>query len=219
MYKMRMIFQKCGAARFISHLDLMHTFQRSFARAGIPIWQTEGFNKHAYVSVALPLSVGFGGNGEVIDFNLDCDEIPTDLTEKMNHALPHGIRIVETYEKQRPVKDIAYGKYIITLYDSENADKLAERLRAELTPEISLVKRSKSGESVVKLAEFMPESDKTLIITANADSVKIELILAAGQNSLSPNTIITYIKENIQPDVKYNIVRDMLLDCDCKRFS
>ena len=40
----RLLFSKTGRARYISHLDLMRTFQRAFARAKIPIKHTEGFN-------------------------------------------------------------------------------------------------------------------------------------------------------------------------------
>ena len=51
----RLLFTKTGRARYISHLDLMRTFQRAFARARIPIKHTEGFNPHPFVSIALPL--------------------------------------------------------------------------------------------------------------------------------------------------------------------
>ena len=33
----RLLFTKTGRARYISHLDLMRTFQRAFSRAKIPI--------------------------------------------------------------------------------------------------------------------------------------------------------------------------------------
>ena len=56
MFKARMKFAKEGRAKYISHLDLMHAMQRSMARCQMPLWFTEGFNQHAYVSVALPLS-------------------------------------------------------------------------------------------------------------------------------------------------------------------
>ena len=55
----RLLFSKTGRAKYISHLDLMRTFQRAFARAGIAIKHTEGFNPHPFVSIALPLSVGY----------------------------------------------------------------------------------------------------------------------------------------------------------------
>ncbi len=59
MFKARMKFAKEGRAKYISHLDLMHAMQRSMARCQMPLWFTEGFNQHAYVSVALPLSTGY----------------------------------------------------------------------------------------------------------------------------------------------------------------
>ena len=58
----RLAFSKADTAKFISHLDLMRTFQRSFLRAGIHIKHTEGFNPHAFVSIPLPLSVGYSSS-------------------------------------------------------------------------------------------------------------------------------------------------------------
>ena len=55
----RLLFSKTGRAKYISHLDLMRTFQRAFFRSGIQIRHTEGFNPHPFVSIALPLSVGY----------------------------------------------------------------------------------------------------------------------------------------------------------------
>ena len=36
----RLLFSKTGRAKYISHLDLMRTFQRAFLRAGIHIKHT-----------------------------------------------------------------------------------------------------------------------------------------------------------------------------------
>ena len=90
MPKHRLAFSKADTAKFISHLDLMRTFQRSFLRAGIAIKHTEGFNPHAFVSIPLPLSVGFSSGCEV----LECQVLDTPLDQvpaKMNAALPAGI--------------------------------------------------------------------------------------------------------------------------------
>ena len=66
----RLAFSKADTAKFISHLDLMRTFQRAFARAGIPIKHTEGFHPHPFVSIALPLSVGYSSQCEILEFGL-----------------------------------------------------------------------------------------------------------------------------------------------------
>lgn len=76
----RLLFSKTGRAKYISHLDLMRTFQRAFARAGIAIKHTEGFNPHPFVSIALPLSVGYSSQCEILEFGLlegaDPEEVP-----------------------------------------------------------------------------------------------------------------------------------------------
>ena len=66
----RLLFSKTGRAKYISHLDLMRTFQRAFSRAGIQIKHTEGFNPHPFVSIALPLSVGYSSQCEILEFGL-----------------------------------------------------------------------------------------------------------------------------------------------------
>ena len=63
----RLAFSKLDTAKFISHLDLMRTFQRAFLRADIPIKHTEGFHPHAFVSIPLPLSVGYSSVCEVLE--------------------------------------------------------------------------------------------------------------------------------------------------------
>ena len=49
MPKHRLAFSKADTAKFISHLDLMRTFQRSFLRAGIAIKHTEGLDRKSVV--------------------------------------------------------------------------------------------------------------------------------------------------------------------------
>ena len=38
----RLLFEKTGDAVYLSHLDLMRVFQRSFKRADIMIWHSAG---------------------------------------------------------------------------------------------------------------------------------------------------------------------------------
>ena len=92
MPKHRLAFSKADTAKFISHLDLMRTFQRSFLRADIAVKHTEGFNPHAFVSIPLPLSVGFSSACEVLEcqvLNVPLEEVPA----RMNAALPAGITV------------------------------------------------------------------------------------------------------------------------------
>ena len=103
----RLLFSKTGRAKYISHLDLMRTFQRAFSRAGIQIKHTEGFNPHPFVSIALPLSVGYSSQCEILEFGLvggaSYEEVPARLTA----AMPEGIIIHSCYPAERKLKELA----------------------------------------------------------------------------------------------------------------
>ena len=141
----RLAFSKTDTAKFISHLDLMRTFQRAFLRAGIEIKHTEGFNPHSFVSIPLPLSVGFSSSCEVLECqilgeNVDMDTIP----ERMNAVLPAGITVHRCYEAELAVKKLAYVNYIVTLEYESGAPFGADTAIQELLSRESLVMQKRS---------------------------------------------------------------------------
>ena len=131
----RMLFEKKGNAIWISHLDLMRVFQRSFKRAGLPLTHSGGFNPRASVSIALPLSVGVESDCELLDFDLDgyeasCEEI----RDRLNETLVSGVKVLEVYEDVKKLKHLAYLDCVVTLeYDNgaPEADAVAALFRRE----------------------------------------------------------------------------------------
>ena len=187
MFKARMKFAKEGRARFISHLDLMHTMQRAMARCEMPLWFTEGFNQHAYVSVALPLSTGFSGEWELLDFNLLSENVPLNAVEALNDVFPEGLRAIEIYalaDGGMPIRDIAWSKYRVTWTFPEGVpDGLADAARELFSREmVEILKRSKRGEKLVNLKELL----HSLEIEETGDAVALTAVTAAGNNNLSP---------------------------------
>lgn len=63
----RLVFSKTGRARYMSHLDLNRAMIRALRRAKLPVWYTEGFNRHPYVTFAAPLSLGYEGLHETME--------------------------------------------------------------------------------------------------------------------------------------------------------
>ena len=57
MREVRLRFSKTGRLKYISHLDINRAMSRALKRAQIPLWYTEGFNPHPYMSFSLPLSL------------------------------------------------------------------------------------------------------------------------------------------------------------------
>ena len=56
----RFKFRKVGNLQYISHLDLQKAMAKVLVRAKAPLWYSKGFNPHAKLIFALPLSVGAG---------------------------------------------------------------------------------------------------------------------------------------------------------------
>lgn len=68
MTTVRVWFTKTGEAAYISLLDLQRVMQRALKRSGLPVWYTQGFNPHIYMTFAAPLALG----QESLVESLDC---------------------------------------------------------------------------------------------------------------------------------------------------
>ena len=145
MHKHRLRYEKTGRAIYISHLDNMAMFQRAFLRADLSIWQTEGYNRHAYVSIALPLSVGFSSVCEVLEFDLESDVPLEEVPKRLNAVLPEGVRVLECYEARDPFKLLRTLDWEITLeYDGGVPAGVEDAFRTMLdVPSLVVRKASK----------------------------------------------------------------------------
>ena len=59
--RMRIRFTKQGDLRWLSHRDLMRTWERLFRRAGVPLGMTEGFHPKPRMNFPSALAVGIAG--------------------------------------------------------------------------------------------------------------------------------------------------------------
>ena len=58
MTTVRIFFEKCGESAYISLLDLQRVFHRMLKMSSLPVYYTQGFNPHIYLSFSCPLSLG-----------------------------------------------------------------------------------------------------------------------------------------------------------------
>lgn len=220
--KHRLAFSKSGTARFISHLDLMRTFQRAFLRAGIQIRHTEGFNPHAFVSIPLPLPVGFSSGCEVLECEVLGGAQPDQVPERMNAALPDGIRVSRCYEAVRPVKELQYVNYIVTMEYQTGAPFGAETAIQKLLARESLVvtkrsKKAKSGQVEVDLIPLIARAS----VEERRDTITLELILRAQNPGLNPELIVAAIRGEC-PEAAPDFVsfhRRAVLDADFQSWN
>ena len=202
----RLAFSKSDTAKFISHLDLMRTFQRSFLRAGIAIKHTEGFNPHAFVSIPLPLPVGFSSACEVLECEVLGETGLSAVPARMNAVLPAGVAVSRCYEAVRPVKELCYVNYIVTLDYESGAPFGAETAIRDLLARESLVvakrsKKAKSGQVEVDLIPLIARST----VEERRDTVALDLVLRAQNPGLNPELVVAAIREHC-PDAAPDFV-------------
>lgn len=206
MSKHRLRFTKDGLAIYISHLDLMRSFQRAFLRAGLTIKHTEGYNPHAYISVVLPLSVGVSSQCELLDFELKTEGVALDqLPELLNATLPSGVVVQQAYEGGRKVAQVKYLQCRTVLeYDSGIPTGCAAAL-AELfsREELVIIRRTKKGEGPGDIKPGIKQVD----IREEEGKVIIESILSAQNPSMSPERLTDAIRQlmpELTPDFAYS---------------
>lgn len=188
----RLLYTKQGNAVWISHLDLMRTFQRCFRRAGIQIKQTEGFSPHAFVSIALPLSVGAESQCEILDFTLVGETELSELPEKLNHFLPEGIQITEAYDSTRKIKELTHLRAKITLqYDAGVPSGAEQAVRTLLTgPTLLVEKKTKKGPAEVDLRPMLRECD----VNEVGNRLVMHVLVCAQNPSLNPDLLVAAVR-------------------------
>ena len=201
MDKLRLRFEKTGRAVYISHLDLMHTMQRAFSRAGYALKYSEGFNPPPQISIALPLSVGTASRCEIMDFRLKEDADLASLPEKLTAVMPEGIRITECYEPGSKTAALKYleieGRFE---YDRRPTDTMCAALREFFARDsIVITKKTKRG---------MGESDirpaiREISFTAEPDCVRLHAVISAQEPTLNPALLPDALRQlapELEPD-------------------
>lgn len=218
MDNLRLRFSKTGRAIYISHLDLMRTMQRAFFRAGLKLKYSEGFNPHAQISFALPLSVGTASCCELMDFRLSEFMSLTEIPFLLNKVLPEGISVLEAYEPQTKFKDIKWldvdGAFE---YDGRSADDKVSGLMDFFSQNsIIIPKKNKSGISEVDIAP----SIKSIEFDSSGSFVRLKAIVSAQNPTLNPELLVSAL-EHLAPELAPDFgafTRTQLYDCDMNIF-
>jgi hypothetical protein len=91
VFRYRVVFEKRGRARFLSHLEMLNVIQRALRRSALPLNYSEGFHPHPKISAGPSLAVGMEGFGEFFDVELSEPAEPT--PGLLNPFLPPGLSI------------------------------------------------------------------------------------------------------------------------------
>lgn len=215
----RVWFKKMGMSRYVSHLDLMRAMTRAIRRARVPLWYTEGFNPHPYMTFSLPLSLGMESLCESMDIRIEGDSTNEDIFNMLKGSMPPGIEIISVDEPVFDPKKICFGEFDI-LFDCENkGDEVKNHIEKILSQQELIVQKlgKKGRHKVLKdinLIEFIKEYN----VTTNGERVKLNLILPAGSvTNVNPSLLADEILKSFE-DISYTIIRRQLLTENMEKF-
>lgn len=182
----RLLFEKRGQAVWISHLDLMRLFQRTFKRAGLPLKHTHGYNPRPSVSIALPLSVGVESGCELLDFELDGESVPCEeIKDRLNRALIDGVRVLEVYEGGRKIRDLALLDALVTLeYDGGIPDGTIEKIEELFRREVLTVE--KKGKNGPQDQDIIPMIRRLTVEADGGNAVALRALVCCQNPTLNP---------------------------------
>ena len=203
----RALFEKKGNAIWISHLDLMRLFQRSFKRAGLSLTHTQGFNPRPSVSIALPLSVGVESQCELLDFDLDgqqisCEEICT----RLNENLIPGVKVLLVYENGRKLKDLAYLHCSLSLEYDNGVPGGAEDAITHLFAQEAVSVPKKTKNNGIQDQNIIPMIQSLRVRRVGEREVVLDAVVCCQNPTLNPMQLHLAI-ERYLPEWKPDFVR------------
>ena len=218
MYEIRLWLSKKGRIKFVSHLDMFRLMQRAVRRAQIPLWYTEGFNPHPYISFLLALSLGVEGEMEPVDLRIVGEITPEEIKNRLNDAFPEGLRCEAALPPEHKPAEIAFARYLTVLSKQEiTVEELTEALNCgTLTTEKSGKSRGKKVMKTVNVSEHI----KNYEIAEDDAHIYLTVVLPAGSTfNLNPIQLMEAVSGRLGRTVTpENTVRRRLLREDLSEF-
>lgn len=197
MQRILIIYSKGDEVKFISHSELIRAIEKAVRRAGIPIAYSQGYNPHMKIDFGIPLQFGVTGDNEMLELYMESHSSPAEIMEKLNGALPPGIKI-SSARTVAIVEPSIQARVKTSLYQFEfsGGDGLAGRVKDILgSKEIRIMRTTKSGTKEVDI--------RPLIFDARVTGNIVEARLASSQES----TIKTSEFSSLFEDAEVNSIK------------
>lgn len=191
MTTVRVRFRKTDEAAYISLLDLQRVMGRALRRSGIPVYYTQGFNPHIYLTFAVPLGIMQESLCETVDFKTEAETVDEQAwTQALNGCLPKGITVQKMYKAETPADDIAFAQYTVYL-EGAGAQEAVNAYNA--APTAPVIKKGKKGkQKEIDLKEYCP-----ILAAENEDGcIVCRLTLPTGNAfTVSPMLYVQYLQQ------------------------
>ena len=205
----RMQFCKTREGRFLSHLDLMHTWERVIRRSQLPLAYSQGFNPHPKINFASACAVGTTSDGEYMDMELT-QELPVEQVEEMLQAvMPPAFRVsamkVVTGKAPSLMSIIQRARYVLRLELVEEAaqeqlDAAVERFWKQEEIVIYRYKKNSKDKKPVNIRPGVYE----LELTAEGKNALLHILVQCGnEGNIRPEEVAYGLMATGMPMVQH----------------
>lgn len=209
--RIRMEFTKGEELRFVSHLDLLKTFERAMRRADVPLAFSEGFNPHPKMSFAAATAVGVTSAREYVDIETAGDVDAAEIMKALNSVLPKGLEItvVEPVVQGLPalMATVNRARYTITvgLKEMVTTDELADAIHRLLRQEQIMVTRTtKKG---LREKDIRPGIEQ-LSGRMEENKIIFEVLLhTGGELNIRPDEVVQALKAYFNQGLEIDYVQ------------
>ena len=216
MTTVRIFFEKCGEAAYISLLDLQRVFHRMLKMSSLPVYYTQGFNPHIYLSFSCPLSLGQESLCESCEVKTEQESIePQRWIDALQPLMPRGIVITKIAPAKEKVGEIETAAYEITMPASSAIalDAYNNAEHAEVT------KKTKRGQKTLDLKQYLSHID----CEEAGDNIEFSVKLPCGSGealNLNPSLLTGFLEEKFGlPAASAGILRKRFLTADRQLFA
>lgn len=219
MTTIRVWFTKTGEASYISLLDLQRVMQRALKRSGLPVWYTQGFNPHIYMTFAAPLSLGQESIAETVDFKTQAEEYDWDAAcAVLTECLPRGVDVVRIKPADLDANEIAYSVYEVR-YRAQNAAAARAAWQAyNDAPSAEVIKEGKRGKKkTIDLKTHLAQAE----LIEEDDALCVRMNLPTGNTlNVNPVLLMGWLEETQGlPITAGNILRTGVYTKDHEKFA
>ena len=153
----RIVFARDDDARFLSHLDAIHLWERAFRRGEIPVATSEGFSPRPRLIFAAPLPLGMLAEHELADLFLAERLTRANLRDRLAAGMPRGYRLIDLADEwvggPSLATQLVAADYRLTLLGVA-ADRLEGTVRSILAA--TTLRREKRREKKVTAYDLRP---------------------------------------------------------------
>ena len=205
----RIVYKKLGRMKFVSHLDMNRYIPRLVKVSKIPAWHTEGFNKHLYLTFALPLSLGITSEYDIFDLKITDDDFTDEMIlEALKSNAAEGIEFVSCGSAVFKTAELSFASYTVIYKDSDRS--LLTSLENMLNGNVIIARKKGKKGKVTELN--LAEKIKSINTELDENTLTLKVVLPAGNTeNINPVLFLDAFESlgSRRPEV-VTVSRDML---------